>query len=57
MAARAVEAARGARFALGVIYRRPPEQPTAVIPEDLAGEAGVWPPIGATSASAFPGED
>jgi hypothetical protein len=28
-----------------------------VVDEELAGQAGVWPPIGATSSSAFPGED
>jgi pyruvate/2-oxoacid:ferredoxin oxidoreductase beta subunit len=54
---RAVEVARGSRFALGILYRRPPEQAPAVVGEELAGQAGVWPPIGATSASAFPGED
>jgi hypothetical protein len=53
----AIEAARGPRFALGVLYRRPPDQAPAVVAEELGGQAGVWPPIGATSSSAFPGED
>ncbi len=47
--ARAVDAARGERFALGVLYRRPPDQPPAVLPAELAGEAGVWAPAPETA--------
>ncbi|MGE5176568.1 MAG: thiamine pyrophosphate-dependent enzyme [Hyphomicrobiales bacterium] len=44
---RALEVARGERFALGVIYRRPPEQAPAVAPADWNDAAGIWPPLGA----------
>ncbi|HEY3217128.1 MAG TPA: thiamine pyrophosphate-dependent enzyme [Candidatus Eisenbacteria bacterium] len=43
--ARAVEAARGDRFALGVLYRRPPGAPPVVATEAMAGTAGVWPKV------------
>jgi 2-oxoglutarate ferredoxin oxidoreductase subunit beta len=42
--AHAVKAARGERFALGVLYRRPEGEAPAVLPAALAGEGGVWPP-------------
>jgi len=42
--ANAVEAARGERFGLGVLYRRPEGEAPVVLPAGLAGEGGVWPP-------------
>jgi 2-oxoglutarate ferredoxin oxidoreductase subunit beta len=53
----AIAAARRERFQLGVIYRRPPEERPAVAAELEGSEVGVWPPVGATSTTEFPGED
>jgi 2-oxoglutarate ferredoxin oxidoreductase subunit beta len=53
----AVRLARAPRFQLGILYRRPPEQAPAVGPDQEEAHAGVWPPVGATSSSSFPGED
>jgi 2-oxoglutarate ferredoxin oxidoreductase subunit beta len=47
--ARAMELARGGRFALGVLYRRPPDQRPAVAGADAGETTGVWPPVGAMS--------
>jgi 2-oxoglutarate ferredoxin oxidoreductase subunit beta len=47
--ARAMELARGDRFALGVLYRRPPDERPAVTGADAGEMTGVWPPVGATS--------
>jgi 2-oxoglutarate ferredoxin oxidoreductase subunit beta len=57
--ARAVEATRGERFQLGVLYRRPPGEKPAVLPSDLQDFAGVWPSLGATATGNEdrPGED
>jgi 2-oxoglutarate ferredoxin oxidoreductase subunit beta len=52
---RALEMARGDRFALGVLYRRPPEAPPAVVPAGWGGEAGIWPSIG-EAAREMPGD-
>ncbi len=46
---RAIDVARAERFALGVIYRRPPEMPAAVAAGDMTGASGIWPPIPAHS--------
>ncbi|HEX7078942.1 MAG TPA: thiamine pyrophosphate-dependent enzyme [Candidatus Eisenbacteria bacterium] len=56
---RAMDVARGERFALGVLFRRPPEKPNAVAPADWAGEGGIWPPLGAdpSAKSEVPAED
>ncbi|HEY7729026.1 MAG TPA: thiamine pyrophosphate-dependent enzyme [Candidatus Eisenbacteria bacterium] len=51
---RAVDVARGERFALGVLYRRPPEAPTAVVPGDLPSSAGIWPPVPGDGADLAP---
>jgi 2-oxoglutarate ferredoxin oxidoreductase subunit beta len=53
----AIAAARKDRFQLGVIYRRLPEERPAVATELEGAEVGVWPPVGATSVTEFPGED
>lgn len=50
---RAVALARDERFMLGVLYRRPADQPAPTGPEP-AGMVGVWPPVGSTSESMFP---
>jgi 2-oxoglutarate ferredoxin oxidoreductase subunit beta len=43
---RALEVARaGERFSLGVIYRRPPEEPLGAGLAQTAGAAGIWPPL------------
>jgi 2-oxoglutarate ferredoxin oxidoreductase subunit beta len=52
---RAVEMARAERFMLGVLYRRPPEQAPATAGPEILGSAGIWPPVGATSGSTYPG--
>jgi 2-oxoglutarate ferredoxin oxidoreductase subunit beta len=56
---RAVDTTRGERFALGVIYRRPPGEPQAVVAEAMAGAAGVWPTLSPNGegVEAFPGQD
>jgi 2-oxoglutarate ferredoxin oxidoreductase subunit beta len=50
----AIAMARAEKFMLGVFYRRPPELAVTAGPEEVAS-SGVWPPIGATSESTFPG--
>jgi 2-oxoglutarate ferredoxin oxidoreductase subunit beta len=43
---RALEVARaGERFSLGVIYRRPPEEPLGAALAQAGGAAGIWPPL------------
>ncbi len=54
--ARAIEVARGERFALGVLYRRPPEKAPEVVPEDMTAERGVWPASGGAVEPSYPGE-
>ena len=54
--ARAIEIARGERFALGILYRRPVDRAPEVAAEDMTGKTGIWPPIGATAGNEFPVE-
>jgi 2-oxoglutarate ferredoxin oxidoreductase subunit beta len=51
----AVEAARAERFMLGVIYRRPIDRASATTGPERLESAGIWPPVGATSGSTYPG--
>ncbi|MEK7348528.1 MAG: thiamine pyrophosphate-dependent enzyme [Candidatus Eisenbacteria bacterium] len=53
----AMEIVRQERFALGVIYRRPPEKGAGIGERDLAAAAGVWPAVGTPEAAReMPGE-
>jgi 2-oxoglutarate ferredoxin oxidoreductase subunit beta len=54
--ARAIEATRAERFALGVLYRRPPERPSEAVPAGMTSEATMWPANGEPAAQDFPGE-
>lgn len=49
--ARAMEIVRQERFALGVIYRRPPEKGAGMGEHDLAAAAGIWPAVGTPEAA------
>lgn len=51
---KAVEMARAERFMLGVLYRRPPEESHAAAGPERGVNVGIWPPVGATSESAYP---
>lgn len=51
---KAIELARAERFMLGVLYRRPPEEKPATAGPEGEHSAGIWPPVAATSESAFP---
>jgi 2-oxoglutarate ferredoxin oxidoreductase subunit beta len=42
----AIDAARADRFQLGVIYRRPPERGSDVVPDDMTGLPGMWGGMG-----------
>jgi 2-oxoglutarate ferredoxin oxidoreductase subunit beta len=53
--ARASQLTRGDRIMLGLLYRRPPGQRPAMLPADLQVSTGIWPPVGATSESMYPG--
>jgi 2-oxoglutarate ferredoxin oxidoreductase subunit beta len=48
---RAMEVVRRERFALGVIYRRAPEQGAGMGAHDLAATAGIWPALGSPEAA------
>ena len=48
---RAMEVVRQERFALGVIYRRAPEQGAGMGTHDLAAAAGIWPALGSPEAA------
>jgi 2-oxoglutarate ferredoxin oxidoreductase subunit beta len=51
----AMEIVRQERFALGIIYRRPPEKSAGM--GDLAAAAGIWPALGTPEAAReMPGE-
>ncbi len=53
----AMEIVRQERFALGVIYRRPPEKGAGLGEHDLAAAAGIWPAVGTPEAAReMPGE-
>ena len=53
----AMEIVRQERFALGVIYRRPPEKGAGMGEHDLAAAAGIWPAVGTPEAAReMPGE-
>ena len=53
----AMEVVRRERFALGVIYRRPPEKNAGMGTHDLAAAAGIWPALGTPEAAReMPGE-
>ncbi len=54
--ARALEAADGDRFKLGVIYRRVPDRTPETIVDELAGEVPVHPPNEVTGESDFKGD-
>ena len=43
--ARAMAAAQGERFALGILYRRPPGAPLTMAPGVQPGETGIWQPV------------
>ena len=52
----AMDAARGQRFALGVIYRRPLAQRPGSAGADEGGGVGVWTPAGHAAEQGFPGD-
>ncbi len=54
--ARAIEIARGERFALGVLYRRDPGQRPAAAGPDHAEDVGIWPSLDAPAELPMPGE-
>jgi len=53
---RACDLARGDKFALGVLYRRPPGDRPAAAGPDLAEQVGIWPSVGAPGEMTFPGD-
>lgn len=53
---RAMDAARGQRFALGVIYRRPPGERPSVAGAEETGGVGVWTPVSHAAEPGFPGD-
>jgi hypothetical protein len=54
--ARAIQAARGDRFLLGILYRRDPGVRPAVAGADYSAAVGVWPPGGTAKEPSFPGD-
>lgn len=53
--AQAVETARAERFALGVIYRRPPGERPAISGPDHSDAVGIWPSLDTPAEITFPG--
>jgi 2-oxoglutarate ferredoxin oxidoreductase subunit beta len=51
----AIATARAERFMLGVIYRRPVNPVVATAEPESPESVGIWPPVGATSGSTYPG--
>jgi 2-oxoglutarate ferredoxin oxidoreductase subunit beta len=51
----AIETARAERFMLGVIYRRPTDRVSVTASPEKLESVGIWPPVGATSGSTYPG--